>query len=524
MKDSQPQKAVIYARYSSDKQTEQSIEVQLQECYKYAKANNLIVITEYIDRALSGRNDDRAEFQQMINDSKNKMFQFVLVFQFDRFARNRYDSAINKNILKKNGVKVISIKEPISNDPAGILLESVLEGFAEYFSADLAQKIVANQKMNKSEGNFTGGYFPFGYKIVDKKYKIDPIKAKTVKDVFKMYTTGSTINEILLDLKKQGVKNNLGNYFSKSGINRMLSNKTYLGILNNFGLEQKNKIPAIIDETIFKKAEQRMEANKKIRGSKKANEKYILSGKLHCGYCESLMFGESGTSKTGKVYNYYKCHSKKQKSNNCHKKTIKKDDLEKFVVKATQEFILQDNVLKNIAHDVYVLNLKESKSDLNLKRLTKQSNETEKSIKNILNAIEQGIITPTTKERLLQLEEEKNIINVQMQIEKFSKNELTEAKIQYFFEQFKNGKIDDKKFQERIIDVFINKIFLFDDKIYIVFNINNNKKFELSLADLENQLSEKVRIVPDWWLTRTNIRTFLYITRDYFVLEVPISN
>ena len=132
---------VIYARYSSDRQTEQSIEGQLKECYEYARRNGYTVIGEYIDRAISGTTDHRPEFLRMIADGDKKTFQAVLVYQLDRFARNRYDSATYKAKLKKNGIRVLSARENISDDASGVLMEAVLEGMAEYYSVELSQKI-----------------------------------------------------------------------------------------------------------------------------------------------------------------------------------------------------------------------------------------------------------------------------------------------------------------------------------------------------------------------------------------------
>ena len=122
-------KAVIYARYSSDNQREESIEGQIRECMEFAERNGITVFGTYIDRALSAKTDNRPEFQRMIKDSYRNLFDTVLVWKLDRFARNRYDSAYYKNIFKKNGVKVISAKENISDGPEGVLLESMLEGF-----------------------------------------------------------------------------------------------------------------------------------------------------------------------------------------------------------------------------------------------------------------------------------------------------------------------------------------------------------------------------------------------------------
>lgn len=153
---------VIYARFSSHSQTEQSIEGQLKVCYEYAAQHNYTVIGEYIDRAISGKTDERPQFQQMISDSSKRLFEGVLVYQIDRFARNRYDSAIYKKRLQKNGVRVFSAKENIADDPSGILIESVLEGMAEYYSAELAVKIKRGMDLNGEKCLVTGGSTPLG--------------------------------------------------------------------------------------------------------------------------------------------------------------------------------------------------------------------------------------------------------------------------------------------------------------------------------------------------------------------------
>ena len=135
-------KAVIYARYSSDNQREESIEGQLRECTAYCQKNEITVVRTYIDRALSAKTDNRPDFQRMIKDSAKGLFDVVLVWKLDRFARNRYDSARYKAQLKKYGVKVLSATENISEGPEGIILESLLEGMAEYYSAELAEKVI----------------------------------------------------------------------------------------------------------------------------------------------------------------------------------------------------------------------------------------------------------------------------------------------------------------------------------------------------------------------------------------------
>lgn len=195
-------KVVIYARFSSHSQTEQSIEGQLKICYEYAKAHDYTVIGEYIDRAQSAKTSDRIEFQKMIADSDNKAFEGVLVYQLDRFARNRIDSAIYKSRLKKSGIKVISAKENISEDASGILMEGVLESMAEYYSAELSQKIRRGMDINASKCLSTGSNPGLGYKVDDdRKFYIDEDEAKIVVEIFKRYARGETKKEIVEDLK-----------------------------------------------------------------------------------------------------------------------------------------------------------------------------------------------------------------------------------------------------------------------------------------------------------------------------------
>ena len=179
-------KAVIYARYSSDSQREESIEGQIRECTEYAEHNGITIFSTYIDRALSARTADRPEFQRMIADSDRKLFDAVLVYKLDRFSRDRYDRAHYKRILKKNGVKVISVKENISDGPEGIILESMLEGYAEYYSAELSEKIHRGQKENALKGKNNGGGIPLGYQLdkTTQKLVIDPATAPLVVEVF----------------------------------------------------------------------------------------------------------------------------------------------------------------------------------------------------------------------------------------------------------------------------------------------------------------------------------------------------
>lgn len=293
---------VIYARFSSHSQTEQSIEGQLKECYAYAKHNDYTVVGEYIDRAISGTTDHRPKFQRMIADSSKKLFQGVLVYQLDRFARNRYDSATYKAKLKKNGVRVLSARENISDDASGVLMEAVLEGMAEYYSVELAQKIKRGMDINAEKCLSTGGVLTLGFKTENKKIVVDPLTAPVVKKIFEMYVTGSTMADIIRYLNANQIKTSYGNMFNKNSINRILKNKRYIGVYTYRDKEIPDGIPRIIDEDLFWEVQRMMEKNKKAPARAKGKVDYLLTTKLFCGYCEAAMTGISGTSKTEKKY------------------------------------------------------------------------------------------------------------------------------------------------------------------------------------------------------------------------------
>jgi DNA invertase Pin-like site-specific DNA recombinase len=193
---SEKENAVIYARYSSHNQNEQSIEGQLRICYEYAKRNGYTVIGEYIDRALTGKTDSRPDFQRMIDDSAKHQFQFVIVYKLDRFARNRYDSAVYKRKLKLNGVRVLSAEESIGDNPESIILEAVLEASAEYYSVDLSQKITRGMTDSAMKGGGVGGRVPVGYKSENKKLVLNPDTAPLVKWAFEQYAAGMPMKEI----------------------------------------------------------------------------------------------------------------------------------------------------------------------------------------------------------------------------------------------------------------------------------------------------------------------------------------
>ena len=264
-------KAVIYARYSSDSQREESIEGQIRECTAFAEKNGITILRHYIDRAYSAKTDNRPEFQNMIKDSSKKLFDMVIVWKLDRFARNRYDSARHKATLKKNGVKVVSATEVISDGAEGIILESVLEGYAEYYSADLSEKVIRGLTDNALKCKYNGGTLPIGY-IIDEEqhFQIDPLAAPFVLDAFKKYDKGATMTEIRDWLNESGVINSRGQPLNYGSVQSMLKNRRYIGEFKYRDIIVPDGIPVIGPQELFDRVQKKMEQNKKAPARNKA--------------------------------------------------------------------------------------------------------------------------------------------------------------------------------------------------------------------------------------------------------------
>ena len=459
--------AVIYARYSSDNQREESIEGQIRECTAYAEKNGITIVKHYIDRAISAKTDNRPEFQQMIKDSDKKLFDIVLVWKLDRFARNRYDSARYKTQLKKNGVKLMSATEIISEGPEGIILESVLEGYAEYYSADLAEKVVRGQTENILKGRCNGGRGTFGYTLdSERKFHIDPLTSPFVLESFKKYNEGSTMKEIRDWLNENGIKNPVGGAFTYNSVEHMLKNRRYIGELKFRDVVVPDAIPPIIPLELFEDVQKKIAKNKKAPARRKAEDDYLLTAKLFCGYCGALMFGESGTSRTGEVHRYYKCATAK-KHKGCKKKTVRKQWLEDLVVNQTMQLVKDDAAMESIIAKVMEL---QNKENTNIPLYEKQLRDAESGIQNMLNAIQAGILTSFTKERLEQLEETKRELEARIAEEKLAKPKVTEEFIRFWLLRFRKLDMSLKDQRQALVDTFINAIYLYDDKVLITFN------------------------------------------------------
>ena len=457
---------VIYARYSSDAQRKDSITQQVDACKKYAENNDMNVIKIYKDEAKTGRNDDRAEFQRMLRESKQGAFEAVLVWKFDRFARNMKDALNNESILEENGVKVISATELIPDGAIGIIVKAVLLGINEYYSVDLSEKTQRGSSANAQLGKFLGGTVPLGYKIVNQEYTLDEEKAPYVKKVFSMYASGKSVVEICQYLNDRGIKSSLGATFNNNSLHHMLKNERYLGTYIYKDVVIPNRIPQIIDKDLFDTVQKILIENKKNPARKRAKEEYILLGKLFCGHCRDngveeeyqKMVGHSGNSK--KKYCYYKCKNEK----NCGKKMVGKQLIEEYVLEKCKS-ILTDKNINQIAKKINAIAQKDN-ANLALVQLQKQLNACMVAKNNQLKALDScddDTIRQEIFARIKELKAEIEGLESSIAVERTKALGLNEKEIRFFLTQFREYDILNTTYRKALINMLVNKIYLYDD-------------------------------------------------------------
>lgn len=498
--------AVIYARYSSHGQREQSIDGQLSAAYAYAAARGYTVIHEYVDRAQTGRNDDREEFQAMLSDCAKKSFQVIIVWKVDRFGRNREEITFNKYRAKKHGVRVEYVAENLPDSPEAVILESVLEGMAEYYSLQLSQNIRRGYRENAKKCKYAGGLIPMGYKLDDEKYfVIDPDTAPVVREIFSMYAAGQTITEIITEMNRRGMKTTRKQPYTKNSLRALLKNEKYIGIYDfkNGEIRVEDGVPAIIDRETFDRVQRLLKVNRRAPAHKWTRADYLLTDKLFCGSCGSAMVGESGTGKSGTKYNYYLCINHKRKKS-CPKKAVRQDWIEPYVLEQVKGILFDDELINWLTDCVWEYYLAQDIQHDRIKGINAQLADNEKATNNIMRAIEAGLpLTEATKARIAELDAQHTALKKALAATELEAgNALTRDHILFFLLQFRDFDYSDIECQKRLIDVFVNSIFINDDEITFVFNFCDENN-TVSLSNLTDAKDGKVFVRCASCSTRT---------------------
>lgn len=469
----------LYLRFSSERQKEQSIEGQLRDCIAYCKRKNYRIVAIYVDRALSARKDveKRVHFQRMIADSVHHLWDLVVVWKLDRFARNREDSAVFKMRLRKNGVRVESATEAISRNPEGIILESVLEGIAEYYSAELSQKVTRGMRESALKGHCVGGHVPLGYKLEDHKLVIDPATAHIVQEAFQLYANGENVADICRMFNAKGYRTTRGKEFNRSSFKSMFRNERYIGVHTYKDIRMEDAVPQIIDKELFETVRRRLAMTAEAPARGKAKVDYLLSGKLFCGHCGAPMNGESGTSRTGAVYNYYACYSRKRKRG-CDKRPLKKEYIE-FIVAQDAMALLTPTLIEEMADMAMAQSERDLKENTRIPELSAKLKEVDTSITNITSAVEKGVASDSLLNRLVELEAEKKDLKLQLLSEEKYIYRIEREQIVFWLERFKDGNIQDEAARRHIIDLMVNSVTVWDEpdgyKITTAYNLTSQK-------------------------------------------------
>ena len=526
------EKAVIYARYSSDNQRDASIDQQTKECRKYAELMGYEIIRVYADRALTGKTDKRPDFLRMIKDSAKGEFRYVIVYALDRFSRNKYDSAIYKQKLKENGVRVLSAVEHITDDPTGALMESILEGFAQYYSDELSQKIHRGLQDNAEKG-IVNGSVPLGFRRgKDGHAEIVPEEAEIVREVFKRVAAGEQLIRIIEDMNRRGIRTKHGKEWNRSTFNKMLSNERYIGVYLYKEHRIEGGFPEIIDKELFDQVQMKISTKKNARGSQKrrrANaDTYLLTGKLFCGHCESPMVGIAGTSKSGRMMYYYTCVRKKNE-HSCQKKNVRREKIEKAIADEVLMLLHDDELLEWMA-DKSIEYLESSLDSEELNELKRQQKEATMEKDNLMKAIKMGIITESTKEELLKAEARTKDLAVKIRImEADHQIDVSRDDIISWLETLREGDAEDRTFQEQMIDTFILRAYVYDDRVRLIWkNVKEREETTIPLEITDGKEDEaefkSVRINETHLHHSGHLRTpEVKFIKGYFVYDFPFA-
>lgn len=455
----------LYMRYSSDRQTEQSIEGQLRELIAYCKHHSYRVAAIYVDRAISAHAsmDKRPAFQQMLADSARPSWKTVLVYKLDRFARNREDSAIARMRLRKNGCNVESAKEGISKNPEGVILEALLEGMAEYYSLELSQKVRRGMSETARKGNSTGGTTPLGYTVVDKRLQIDPMAANLVEEAFRRYADGDTVSAICDDFNARGYRTTRGTKFNKSSFKNVFRNEKYIGVYKFDDVRTDNAVPRIISDELWRAVQSRLKTSEQAPARGKAKVPYLLSGKIFCGHCGAPMVGECGRGKGGKTYNYYSCANRK-KTHLCDKKPVPKDWLEDVVAQDALD-VLTDEIIEFVAEIAAQQSEEDIQKNTQIPVIRKKISEIENKIRNLTKALECASVAPDAiVERLAELEAQKRGLSTQLSDEERGVIPLTKESVVVYLKAVKEKAVPLETQKAMLIEMLVNSVTVYDDE------------------------------------------------------------
>ena len=450
--------AVLYARYSSDKQREASIDDQLRVCNEYCAQNGIEVLRVYADYALSGKTDQRPEFRRMIANAPES--DYVVVYMFDRFSRDRYDSATYKKMLRDLGVRVVSASEKVEDTPEGGLQEGLLELLSEYYVADLKRKVRRGMEGNALKA-MDNGYKLFGYDTDPdtRRYTVNEAEAAVVREVFARYIGGETKGAISRDLASRGWCTSTGSPVDYNWVHRVLNREAYTGLYKWGGIEVPDGMPEIIDRDTFLSA--KAAPKRKPRGNETWIE-YPLSGKLYCGICGEPMHGTAGTGRRGKRYHYYMC----RESGECRRR-VRKEAVEDALADAVLSITADEPRMRMVAHRI-IEAYSQDDAAAELEAVESRLRALDAEQGNLTLAARKGLVTDGMVQRNNEIEEQKRNLRNRRGVLMSQDAELTEDDIVEFLA---HG--FDRSDEGFIFGSFVHHAYVYGDRMVAVFSFRD---------------------------------------------------
>ena len=460
---------VIYARYSSHSQKDISIEQQVAKDQELAAEYGIKIVAVYADRAVTGRTDKRKDFQRMMREVSNLGAKYVIAWKSNRMGRNMLEAMINEARLQDMGIRVLYVEENFDDTAAGRFAARSMMNVNQFYSENMAEDIRRGLRDTAENCKLTNGSIPFGYKKGDDlRYELDPPKDVIVREIFTRVACGDSFIDIANDLNARGIKTTRGNAWGKGSFHAMLKNERYTGVYIYDDIRIEGGIPRIVSDELFWKVQEVLKTKKNPQGRHRVNGDYLLTGKLFCGRCKSPMVGISGTSKTGDKHYYYICQ-KKRMEKACQKENVRRDVIELAVARAIREYALQDEVISWIADCTVEHNRKQEELS-HVAILEDELAGVRAAIKNVMTAIEQGIITESTRGRRLELEGDQARITGQIAAARADIITINREDIVAGLEMFRDGDVENKKYQAKLFDTFLVAVYLYDDDLKIVFS------------------------------------------------------
>ena len=497
--------AVIYARYSSHNQRDVSIEQQVEACMKYAKDSGLNVVDTYADRAITGRSDRRPNFQRMMRDAEAGKFEFVISWKSNRIGRNMLQAMLNETRLADCGVRAVFVEEDFEDNAAGRFALRSMMNVNQFYSENMAEDIQRGLDDNASKClvNGNGG---FGFKRgEDGRYALDSPKDAIVREIFERVAKREPIVDIMNSLNERGIKTSRGGKWNRSSFQKMLINERYRGVYIYRDHYIEGGVPRIVSDDIFYKVQEVVNMNKQVKTKRRRTENgtYLLTGKLFCGHCKSHMTGISGTSGRGYLHFYYTCR-KRRVEKACKKRNVQRDYIERIVAKAIKDYCLNDEILEVIADQTVEYNKKQLQNN-ELILLEQELASVNTGLQNLLRAIEAGIFSDTTRQRMLDLEKQKASLECKIEEFKFNVVPIDREDLIAGLAMFRDGDIEDKRFQAALFDTFLVAVYIYDNNLKLVFTFTGaNNSIEVPLEEVEDAESDVILEIKDGVLVRSS--------------------